>query len=348
MPPLIEPAATTAPGPHPRVGARVGVILVNWNGWQDTVRAYRSLKASSCRDWVAIVVDNASTDGSADRLAEALPEALLVRHTSNAGFAGGCNLGLRQAEALQVQHVFLLNNDAMVTPRTLDALLDASTRLGGRAVLGGVVKFWPNGQLQFFGSRTHPGHGRPQWYTSPAELPRLDAPFIDTDFVLGAALFAPMDLVHAVGGFDERFFLTFEETDWCYRARRSGFLVKMVSAAVVEHAGGASLGAPDAPMQTYFLQRNQLLFSDKHASRAQRWRAYGQAGRLLARSLRRCLRFTPLPAIEVDPSTQALLLALRDYLLRRFGDCPPAVRRLARQQQPACEPISSDQHRAPG
>lgn len=348
MHPLIEPAVQAAAGEHPCAGAEVGVILVNWNGWQDTVRAHRSLEASLERDWVAIVVDNASTDDSAERLAEALPHAVLVRHPTNAGFAGGCNIGLRQAEALRVRHVLLLNNDAMVLPDTLGALLQASRQLGGRAVLGGVVKYWPGGHLQFFGSRTHPGHGRPDWFKAPADLVRLEAPLIETDFVLGAALFAPMDLVHAVGGFEERFFLTYEETDWCYRARRCGFLVKIVPAAVVHHAASASLGAPDAPMQTYFLQRNQLLFGDKHATTRQRWRGYAEALRRLAQGLRGSVRFTPLPAFSMQPGTQARLLALRDYLLRRFGDCPPKVRRLARAQQPAAEPLSGDHHRAPG
>jgi GT2 family glycosyltransferase len=157
----------------------------------------------------------------------------------------------------------------------------------------------------------------------------LDQALIETDFVFGGALFAPSRLFREIGLFDRRFFLNYEETDWCYRARKQGIAHYVVSTATVFHRGSTSLGAEDGPLQTYFLYRNRLLFQEKHASPLQRLRGaleiLGQALKLL----RHGISLSWSGGLALDGSGIALLLALRDYCLRRFGDCPPIVRRLA-------------------
>ena len=309
----------------------VAVILVNWNAWRDVIKASQSLQASTYARWNLIVVDNASSDGSLDRLSVLEDRTRLIANPINSGFAGGCNIGFAEARRLGADYVFLLNCDAWVEPDCLAALVSTAGKLRNAAVLGAVVKSAEGDHLQFFGSRCSSDWGRPAWFQAPEDLKELESALIETDFVFGAALFAPMSLLETVGDFDERFFLNFEETDWCYRARGLGFGCTVVRDAVVRHKGGASLGPGEGPLQTYFLQRNQLLFAEKHGSFRQWSRTLRGTLKFLLSRLAGDLRAWSARGGGFAEPTKSLLLAVRDYVFRRFGDCPPALRGWAKQ-----------------
>ena len=323
--------------------ASIGVVVVNWNGWGNTLKTYESLAACDHSNWTLLIVDNASSDGSALMVRKHLPSALLIESATNVGFAGGCNLGISRIIELDLDYVFLLNNDVTVSADSLSRLVSASAALGDSAILGSVVRYWPSGQLQYFGSRRSERSGRPHWYTEAADAELLKFALISTDFVFGAALFAPTKLFRKIGFFDERFFLNFEETDWCYRAAAEGIPRYVVTSSVVQHQGGASLGDTHAPLQTYFLYRNRLLFYDKHGSFHHRMRGYLEVVRELAYRFRRSVGASSQFLSGMDPSVRALMLAVRDYVLRRFGDCPPEVRELAARRGNAseAEPVDS-------
>jgi GT2 family glycosyltransferase len=185
--------------------------------------------------------------------------------------------------------------------------------------LGSVVKGF-DGALQFAGSRQDEESGLPVWYSGEEAAGLLERPMIESDFIYGAALFIPLALVSRVGLFDERFFLTYEETDLCYRAKALGYPSYIVTASEVAHRGSATLGPYTGPLQNYFLTRNELLFSAKHGAPAARATLLKQRLKCFARSALR----SPLSS-----RTKTMGLGLRDYLLRRFGDCPASVRRYA-------------------
>src|SRR3990167_1012568 len=94
----------------PRDHARVAVVMVNWNGWQDTLEAYESLKQSTFTDWEVICVDNASADDSVAMLQVERPRFHLVQSQENLGFAGGCNLAIAAAKQQGAEYIYLLNN----------------------------------------------------------------------------------------------------------------------------------------------------------------------------------------------------------------------------------------------
>ncbi len=303
----------------------VGVVTVNWNSWKDTVESIGSVAASGYPDVAHIIVDNASRDDSVEQLGLRLPQALLIASNVNTGFAGGCNLGIAKAIELGCRYVYLLNVDAQVRPQTLSRLVEASAELGDTAALGSVLKYVDSGKYQFFGSRTGAKTGYPVWYDEAVDSALLDEPLIETDFIIGAALFAPTRLFNEVGLFDERFFLNFEETDWCYRVRAAGFGCFMAPGSVVMHKANGTVGSIEAPLQTYFCLRNELLFLDKHATLAQRLGAYRRLGFQLCRRVVKTLL-----ARRIELRTRAIFLAARDYLLKRFGDCPDEIRTYAK------------------
>ena len=103
----------------------VGVVVLNYQGADDTLRCLESLAAVSPAP-VVLVVDNASDDGSVERIRAAAPDVELIVNDANLGFAGGCNTGIDRLRTSDVDHVWLLNNDTTVEASTLRAMLDVA------------------------------------------------------------------------------------------------------------------------------------------------------------------------------------------------------------------------------
>ena len=272
-------------------------------------------------------MDNASSDDSAVKLAEQLPTADIILNPRNAGFSGGCNIGMKRALSLGYDYVFLLNNDATADPLCLAELVRASAQLNDGAILGAAVKFADSGQYQFIGSATASATGLPKWLAPENFEP--SALMIESDFIFGAAFFIPTAILRSVGLMDERFFLNYEETDLCFRARQQGAKCYVVPSAVVFHQSGATLGDLDSPLQAYFLVRNELLFAEKHSTLRQRLFLYKRRLRLYFLMIKNSAKSRTPP----DLRTRSMGYAIRDYALRRFGDCPEAVRRYAAEHR---------------
>jgi len=229
----------------------IAVIVVNWNAKNDLRVCLQSLArmsepALACETWV---VDNASTDGSADMVRLEFPDVRLVVNEANLGFSRANN----QALALsQSRYAFLLNSDAFVHPhalRELTAYADAHMEAG---VLGPRV-LNPNGTLQFscrrfptlgagFFRNTYLGRLFPRnKYAQDYLMTDFDHLSVRTvDWVSGCAMFIRRVLIGEIGALDERFFMYCEDVDFCLRAGQAGFPVVYVPQAVVTHAIGRS------------------------------------------------------------------------------------------------------------
>jgi GT2 family glycosyltransferase len=146
-----------------------------------------------------------------------------------------------------------------------------------------------------------------------------------------------------IGLFDERFFLVYEDSDWGFRARRGGFECITVPTARVWHKVGTSFGSEASPLRTYFSIRNKLLWAEKNLSRGEWWAILSGALRRLYPALRMdsaagAIHKTLLWALGSyarewsrklnDPQEAAHRRGVRDYVFRRFGDCPTKIRRL--------------------
>ena len=314
--------------------ASIAVVTVNWRGWPHVLEALASLRTSTHADWRLFIVDNASGDESLDKLADLGPDVTLIANPANSGWAGGCNIGAKAALAEGFDHVFLLNSDAKVRPDTLARLADASAELGDAAVLGCVVRYSESGEVQFCGDERGPD-GLPLWRL-PEDRMTIDLPpLAPTETVFGAALFAPRAVWAKVGWLDEIYFLNYEETDWCRHAAKLGVPRWIVTDAVVEHVGNASIGGYESPMQIYFMTRNALLYSSRHS------RPIQTLG-LLRDDLRLFYHWTGIKrrltgaGLERQPSPRigALAMAVGHFLIGRFGDAPARVRRVWAAKSP--------------
>lgn len=199
---------------------------------------------ASRRTFEIIVVDNASSDGTGALLAEKYPHVKFIQAPANLGFAAGNNLGIREAKG---RYVMLMNPDITVRPGSIDALLDF---MGANPDVGiaGPKLIKPDGTLDPSCYR-FPTHMVPAYRRTPlGRLPfgreaiarylmddydREDT--ADVDWLLGAVLVVRREALEAVGPLDERFFLYFEDTDWCRRFWASGWRVVYFAGAKMVH-----------------------------------------------------------------------------------------------------------------
>lgn len=196
-----------------------------------------------------VVVDNASHDGTAGFVAGHAPWATLVRNSGNVGFGRGCNRGF---ECVATPYVLLLNPDAVITAQSLITLVDFMVQNPPAGICGPAVRE-TSGALQPAGALPDPWKIMlrpllPGWaskelrHVVPGEAPT------PSDWICGSVMLLRWRMLEEIGWFDPRFFLYFEETDLCYRARKAGWEIWTVGEAVAEHVNAASAKATKAHM----------------------------------------------------------------------------------------------------
>jgi GT2 family glycosyltransferase len=314
---------------------QVGVVILNWNGWRDTKLAIASVRAQAHHDVRIYVVDNGSTDESLTQLKPfLLPDEVLIETGANLGWTGGNNAGIRRLLADGCDAAFLLNNDAQLFPDTLAILVARAQAYPRAGALGCAIYTKPDDPIpETCFSEKNPINGYPEEHERALFLKYMDQPVVPSAHVHGCAIFVPAKVIEKVGYIDEAFFLTADEVDWCYRMQYAGFECLIVPQARVLHGDSVSFQGRSSPLREYFIRRNQLLFIQRHAPRA-RWlqclRRTLWTLQLAAAGDEKALTPAWLFARRKSPVAEARLSAVRDFWLRRFGDCPPRIRQLGR------------------
>ena len=226
---------------------RVAIVVLNWNGWRDTLACIASLKKLSYPNVELIVVDNGSSDGSQNQIEAHVPGLKVLQTGSNLGFGGGCNAGIRQALAQGADYVWLINSDATVSACALTEMVRLAD---GQALLGAVgsvvyevdepdrIQLWGGGQVNLW-----TGVSRHQ--VSPGQL----------DFVSGASILLRREAVEQVGLFEDQiFFMYWEDSDFGFRLRQAGWRLGVAENSRVWHKLSASLGQGSRQLDVYFTQ----------------------------------------------------------------------------------------------
>ena len=230
----------------------VSIILVSFNVRALLARCLESLQRTVvAHAHEVVVVDNASTDGSAEMVARDFPEVRVLALTSNLGFSRANNIGIRQSRG---RHLMLLNCDTVVAPGAVDHMvdfLDTTSRAGivAPALLNedltdqGTARAFPTPSAAIFGRRSPLTRAFPRNRWSRRYLVGRhrhgDDPF-EVDWVSGACMGMPRRVADEVGGLDEGFFMYWEDADLCRRVKAAGYSVTCVPGAKVVHLEGRS------------------------------------------------------------------------------------------------------------
>jgi hypothetical protein len=172
-----------------------------------------------------------------------------------------------------------------------------------------------------------------------------------SEYALGCALFFRSNIVEKIGLLEPKFFLIYEEADWCFRARRAGYKCYIVPKAKVWHKISVSFGGKESPLHTYFMTRNRLLFAERNLPIKWRYAIYKDALRdiwpgfslgkgrtkehwLLKRIYWEILRiYRELVLRYQEPTSKAKIFGVRDYFLRRFGSGSTGIWKLNKTVQ---------------
>ena len=298
---------------------KVYIIIINWNGKNDTLECLDSINKMGYKNYEIVVVDNGSKDDSVEVIKNKHPEVVILETGQNLGFSGGNNIGMRYALGHGADFILLLNNDTIVDSTLLDTLVNASQNGKRNGIFAPKIYYYSQPKKIWYGGveRTrdkwlfhHIGYG-----TSDKEVPSNS--IIETEYACGCALFISADILNKIGLFDERFFLIFEETDLCFRARRIGIKSFLVPEGNVWHKASTSFGGENSPKFHYFYMRNKLLFAHKHLNITERILIYKDVFKEIAR----CVK----PRNYRNPINRAKLLGVKDYLLKNYGNCPASI-----------------------
>ncbi len=240
--------------------SKVAAVVVNWNRCELLLEAVGSLAASNWPNLRVIVVDNGSTDGSAEAIAERYPDAVVLRNCSNLGFAVGSGQGLDEALKDGGDYIFFLNNDATVEPDAvleLVGLFESHPRAGAAAPYilyhnrrdriwygGGIVALWRG----WIGHR-HLRHRFRQDKHQPAL----------TGYITGCAFMARAGALKEVGGFDTGYGLYSEDVDLSLRLQRAGWELWVTPKAVTYHRVSVTAGGELSPFKAFHRGRSNAL-----------------------------------------------------------------------------------------
>jgi len=331
----------------------LSIVVVSWNTRELTLACLASVEAERERlrgrlELELFLVENGSSDGSAEAVREGFAWVSLLVQPRNLGFAAGCNLGLARARG---RHLLLLNSDAALLPGALELALDYLDAHPEVGLLGPRL-VGPDGQLQN-SAHAYPSLLselvplpllqllRPQRYPSrrrPASRPA------EVDAVRGAALFASGRALRRIGPLSEEFFFFLEETDWCWRARQAGFRVVHLPQAAVVHVSGASSKRKHPARTRIEYHRSLYRFLLKY-------RGLTPAVAVFAARVAKLLLYSAAAAC-LAPLSRRFRLRLAEHLqvlLWHLRGCPEAVglRSLDAAPAPPAAPVGAQLAAAP-
>lgn len=296
-----------------RLSPLVMVVVLNWNGLNETRSCLDALGKITYARVKVIVVDNGSTDGSVDALRAEYPQIMLLPLSENVGFAEGNNHGLRHALRQGADYVLLLNNDACIAPDAVDVLVQTAQADRQIGILGAII--YRNDDPQ----RIESAGGWFNLYTG--RLRHFETLAVDqvrpyeVDMVSGCAMMVQREVMEQVGLLTARYFAYLEDTEWCVRVLRAGYQVVAVPGAQVWHRGSAASGGSRAPLRIYYSVRNHLLLVNAQAPARNRLHRAWRDGWVIALNL----AYVMVGPIVKGAGLKALVWGIRDYYRGRFG-----------------------------
>ena len=219
----------------------VYIIILNWNGWQDTIECLESLKKQTYRNFRIVVVDNGSSGPDVDILGERYGDFItIIENKKNYGFAGGNNVGIKYALKQGADYILLLNNDTILDPYFLEEVLKVAEQDPKVGIVGGKVYYYhyPN-ILQSVGGKVNWWIGKIYHYGDCLDRGQFDE-VAERDFVYATAMLVKREVFEKIGLLDPTLFFGIEEYDFCTRAKKAGYRVMYTYKAKIWHKGGAS------------------------------------------------------------------------------------------------------------
>ena len=285
------------------------VILVNYNGADDTNECVKSLCEADYKNLRLVIVDNASTTGRVSYngiISE--DKCTILYQEENIGFAGANNIGIQYAMQFNPSYILILNNDTVVTKGFLQPLIDALKRDKSIVIVTGKIYYFDDKETIWFGGSFYDcslcenkidGIRKPddERYNVAKDIP----------FATGCLWLMPTTVIETVGLMSEDYFLYYEDADYCERVKREGYRIWYEPSSVIYHKESRSTKKGSA-IYHYYNLRNYLVYISKHCEKERRYKMY----------CKRAVR-TIKDIIKGRQDVDVSIKAWKDFVFSRYG-----------------------------
>ena len=243
---------------------KVSIITVNFNQPKITEELLQTIQPGDDKDVEIIVVDNGSQVISINNWQSLYPQVKFIRSEQNLGFAGGNNLGVKEATG---DYLFFVNNDTEFTDGLVEKLISVMKSNPAIGMISPMIKYYSDkGLIQYA------GYTPMNYYTcrnsciglrerDNGQYNNITAP---TAYCHGAAMMVSREAIEKAGLMSENFFLYYEEVDWCDHIKRAGYEAWVCTEALIYHKESVSVGKKSR-LKEYFMNRNRILFIRRNA-----------------------------------------------------------------------------------
>jgi len=241
----------------------VYIIIVNWNGLNDTSECIKSIQNISYKDYNIIVIDNGSNKDESKELSIRFPEVITLRSEKNLGFSGGCNLGIRYSLEKNADYILLINNDTVVEKDFLEILIDNAVKNSSIGLAVPKINYYSKRSNIWYaggyisklrGAAVTKGKGkRDNLYNENKYV----------TFATACCLLIDKRVINDVGLMDEKYFLYLEDADYSVRSYRSGYKILFVANSKIYHKINKSTLKENNFIPLYYNTRNRLIFVKK-------------------------------------------------------------------------------------
>ena len=248
---------------------KVILIILNWNGKEDTIECLDSLKNITYTNYKVLLIDNGSSDDSVKYFSKEYPGMEIIDNEKNLGFAEGNNVGIRKAMEMGANYTLLLNNDTIVEKNFLDELVKVAESDNQIGIVGPKIYYYDyNGRkdvIWFAGGRVIRRIGQPFHYG----LNKIDNGKYEeekiVDYITGCALLIKMDVIKKVGLLNSDYFAYFEDLEYNIKVSAIGYKIIYTPKAKIWHKGSSTSGYM-SPNYIYFHTRNRIFFVKKNTN----------------------------------------------------------------------------------
>jgi len=241
---------------------KVFIIILNWNGRDDTLECLKSLKNNDYPNYEVVIIDN----GSKDKFSISDSKIKVIYNKKNLGFSKGNNIGIKYALENNADYILLLNNDTIVSNNFLSKIVKVAESNNNYGIIGPKIYFPDSKRIWFAG-------GKINWLYNKGTMRgfneidhgQYNKPEIqETDYITCCCALIKKEVIEKIGLIPEEYFLYYEDTDWSLKAQKQGYRCVFVPSAIIWHKGSKSSIA-ESSSYIYYHIRNGLILAKKYA-----------------------------------------------------------------------------------
>jgi len=248
---------------------KIHIIILNWNGFPDTLECLESLRKIEYDNYEVVIVDNNSSGDDVKIVKEKFGDFVkqIIVAKDNLGFSGGNNLGIKYSLNNGADFILLLNNDTTVEPDFLNKLLDTSKAFPEADILTPRINYYSDKEIIWFAG----GHiSKIRAAGIPDGIGKHERNYFRDrycNFASGCCMYIKKEVIEKIGYFDENYFLYQEDTDFSLRAYEAGLKIFYASSSKIYHKVSATISKSNSFLSLYFSTRNRLYFAKKNLNR---------------------------------------------------------------------------------